>query len=309
VANRNKYFMQNDIELKIERFVANVRAAKRYSVHTVTAYQSDLLQFSVFVRSTYSLNSVSELGHISLRGWVVSLIKSEHDPRSVKRKIAALKAFFKDLIARGECTDDPTRKIAPPKVAKRLPEVIGEAQMENLFDQIEFATDFEGWRDKLLLDILYTTGIRRSELIQLTIKDLDMSNDYFRVKGKGNKTRLVPFGKPLKTSINTYLAVRKERGYGDNPHFLLTNKGLPIYDSIVYKKLHHYLSLVSTAEQRSPHVLRHSFATHLLDNGADINAIKDLLGHSSLAATQIYTQNSIERLKEVYKLAHPKSEE
>ena len=301
--------MQTEIEQKIERFVANVRAAKQYSEHTVTAYQSDLLQCSTFVQTNYSLSSVSELGHLSLRAWVVSLIKSEQDPRTVRRKIAALKAFFKDLIARGECTDDPTRKIAAPKVAKRLPEVITEVHLANLFENVQFDNDFEGWRDKILLDILYTTGLRRSELIQLTLKDIDTSNDYFRIKGKGNKVRLVPFGKPLKTSIRTYLEYRAAHGFGDNPHFLLTNKGLPIYDSLVYKKVHRYLSLVSTAEQRSPHVLRHSFATHLLDNGADINAIKDLLGHSSLAATQVYTQNSIERLKEVYKQAHPKSEE
>jgi integrase/recombinase XerC len=301
--------MPTDIELKIERFAANVRAAKRYSEHTVRAYHTDLLQFYAFVHTTYSLNSVSELGHTCMRAWVVSLMKAEQDPRSIKRKVAALKAFFKDLIARGECSEDPTRKISTPKTAKRLPEVITETHLSNLFEHIKFDADFEGWRDKLLLDILYTTGVRRSELIQLTIKDLDMSNDYFRVQGKGSKVRLVPFGKNLKTSIEAYLTARADSGYGDNPHFLLTNKGLPIYDSLVYKKVHRYLSLVSTAEQRSPHVLRHSFATHLLDNGADINAIKDLLGHSSLAATQIYTHNSIERLKEVYKQAHPKSEE
>jgi integrase/recombinase XerC len=297
------------MENAIERFVAACRANKKYSAHTVVAYQTDLLQFAAFAEQHYSLSSIIELRHSVVRAWIVSLMKNDTDPRSVRRKTAALRAFCKDLIVRGELTDDPMRKVANPKISKRLPVALEETQLSNLFANIEFSADFRGQRDRLLLDILYTTGLRRSEVIALRLKDTDLAQDYFRVQGKGNKERIVPFGKPLKTLIQSYLDLRTDAGFTAAEHLLLTEKGAPLYDSIVYKKVNHYLSLVSTAEQLSPHVLRHSFATHLLNHGADINAIKDLLGHSSLAATQIYTHNSIERLKDVYKQAHPKSEE
>jgi integrase/recombinase XerC len=171
------------------------------------------------------------------------------------------------------------------------------------------SADFKGLRDKMILDILYSTGLRRSELSTLKISAVDIEQEHFRIAGKGGKMRIVPFGKALTTALTTYLLAKREAGFADEPHLIVTDKGKPMSPEYIYQKVHRYLSLVTTIEQRSPHVLRHSFATHLLDNGADINAIKDLLGHTSLAATQIYTHNSIERLKDVYKQAHPRSEQ
>ena len=237
------------------------------------------------------------------------MLRNEIEPRSVRRKLSALKAFYKHLIASELVTDDPTKRVAIPKVGKRLPVAAEEKSLEMLFENVEFSNDFKGIRDKLILDILYTTGLRRSELAALTPNFIDLPQQHFRIAGKGGKMRIVPFGKPLTEAISAYLDAKKQAGFGNESILIVTDKGLPMSPEYIYQKVHRYLSLVTTIEQRSPHVLRHSLATHLLDNGADLNAIKDLLGHSSLAATQIYTHNSIERLKDVYKQAHPRSED
>ncbi len=291
------------------QFVAHCRATRVYALHTLTAYAQDLTQFDAFISESYSLTSVAEVRHLHVRAWIVTLLRAEIEPRSVRRKLSALKAFFKHLLARELVTENPTKRVAIPKVGKRLPVAAEANALENLFENIEFSNDFKGVRDKLILDILYTTGLRRSELANLKTNAIDLPQQHFRIAGKGGKMRLIPFGKPLTQAINEYLNFKKQAGFGNEPALIVTNKGLPMLPEHIYKKVHHYLSLVTSIEQRSPHVLRHSFATHLLDNGADINAIKDLLGHSSLAATQIYTHNSIERLKDVYKQAHPRSEE
>ncbi len=297
--------MQDDVI----QFVTHCQATRMYATHTVTAYANDLAQFNTFLSESYSLISVSEVRHFHVRAWIVSLMRNEIEPRSVRRKLSALKAFFKHLIARNVIAEDPSRRVAIPKVGKRLPVVAEEKSMEMLFEEVEFSPDFKGIRDKLILDILYTTGLRRSELADLKINAIDLPQQHFRISGKGGKMRILPFGKPLSLAIATYLEAKREAGFDSEPILIVTDKGKPMSPEYIYQKVHRYLSLVTTVEQRSPHVLRHSFATHLLDHGADINAIKDLLGHSSLAATQLYTHNSIERLKDVYKQAHPRSEE
>ncbi|MEY4925693.1 MAG: hypothetical protein RI894_129 [Bacteroidota bacterium] len=297
--------MQDDVV----QFVAHCQATRLYATHTVTAYANDLAQFNTFFSESYSLTSVAEVRHLHVRAWVVSLLRNNIEPRSVRRKLSALKAFFKHLILRNTIAEDPTKRVAIPKVGKRLPVAAEEKSMEMLFDDVAFSPDFKGIRDKLILDILYTTGLRRSELANLTINAVDLPQQHFRIAGKGGKMRILPFGKPLSQAIAAYLTAKEQEGFHNEPILIVTDKGKPMSPEYIYKKVHHYLSLVTTVEQRSPHVLRHSFATHLLDHGADINAIKDLLGHGSLAATQIYTHNSIERLKDVYKQAHPRSEE
>jgi integrase/recombinase XerC len=297
--------MQDNVLL----FVAHCRATRVYAEHTLTAYAQDLTQFDAFISENYSLTSVAEVRHLHVRAWIVSMLRAEIEPRSVRRKLSALKAFFKHLLLREIVAENPTKRVAIPKVGKRLPVAAEASSLETLFEEIEFTNDFKGVRDKLILDILYTTGLRRSELANLKTNAIDLPQQHFRIAGKGGKMRIIPFGKPLTLAINQYLNIKKQAGFGDEPCLIVTNKGLPMSPEHIYKKVHHYLSLVTTITQRSPHVLRHSFATHLLDNGADINAIKDLLGHSSLAATQIYTHNSIERLKDVYKQAHPRSEQ
>ncbi len=291
------------------QFVAHCRATRVYAEHTLTAYAQDLMQFDAFISEHHSLTSVAEVRHLHVRAWIVSLLRAEIEPVSVRRKLSALKAFFKHLLARNLVTENPTKRVAIPKVGKRLPVAAEADSLKTLLEDIEFSKEFKGVRDKLILDILYTTGLRRSELATLKISSIDLPQAHFRIAGKGGKMRLIPFGKPLEKSIVDYLNLKKQTGFGDEPILIVTDKGVPMSPEHIYKKVHHYLSLVTNIEQRSPHVLRHSFATHLLDNGADINAIKDLLGHSSLAATQIYTHNSIERLKDVYKQAHPRSEE
>ena len=293
----------------IEEFVVHATTVKRYSPHTITAYNADLLQFAAFIAEKYSPTSIIEVGHLVVRAWVVSFMRNEAEAKTVRRKIATLNTFYKYCVKRNIVAANPMLKITLPKLGKRLPMVVEATDLWSLFETVEFAADFAGERDKLVLALLYETGLRRSELINLKTVDIDFASNYLRILGKGQKIRLVPFGKKLSEQMQNYAALRDEMGFAISEKFLLNDKGNPLYAEWVYKKVHRYLSLVTTIEQRSPHVLRHSFATHLLDDGADINAIKELLGHSSLAATQIYTHNSIERLKSVYKQAHPKAED
>lgn len=294
----------------VTQFIAHCRAERVYAEHTLTAYANDLTQFSLFLCESYSLTSVSEVRHTHIRAWLVSLLRNETTARSVRRKLSALKSLFKHLLQRQTLSEDPTKRVAVPKIGRRLPVAVEEERLETLFEATDYPAGFKGVRDKLILDVLYCTGLRRSELATLKISDIDMYQHHFRILGKGGKTRIVPFGRPLAEAVKAYL-VEKEACLFDekSANLIVTDKGKAMSPEYIYQKVHHYLSLISTATQRSPHVLRHSFATHLLDSGADINAIKELLGHESLAATQIYTHNSIERLKEVYKQAHPRSEE
>jgi len=245
--------------------------------------------------------------HIHIRSWIVHLKTAGTSEKSINRKLSSVKGFFNFLKRKGILEKNPMQKIQSLKMPKRLPVTIRKNEMEQLFD-FEFGTDFNGLRSRLIITLLYEAGLRRAELINLKIGSINFSKKIFRVLGKGNKERLLPFSNKLSEQFEEYLEVRNEMKKNEvNDYLFVTDKGGKLYPKFVYNLVHKHLSTISTAEKRSPHVLRHSFATHLSDNGADLNAIKELLGHSSLAATQIYTHNSVEKLKEVYQLAHPKA--
>jgi len=290
-------------------FLEHLEFEKRFSSHTLTAYRSDLNQFSTFLSDLYQLTSIKEVKHTHIRSWMVQLMQNKVQSRSINRKLSCLKTFFKYLQKRGFLDKNPMQKVIAPKMGKRLPTFVHRQKLESMFKEVDFGEDYAGARNRMILELLYGTGMRRSELIGLEIGDIDLQLSKLRVLGKGNKERIIPINAHLQELIGEYLEIRMESfGSEKSASFLLTDKGSKLYPKFVYNIVNRYLSLVTTIEQRSPHVLRHSFATHLSGNGADLNAIKGLLGHASLAATQVYTHNSIERLQEVYKQAHPKAQ-
>jgi integrase/recombinase XerC len=294
--------------MDITVFLKYLELEKRFSAHTIKAYQSDLFQFFAYLEETYSLTSILEVRHFHIRAWVVELMQNKITPRSINRKLSTLKTYFKFLKRRKEIQENPMLKVIAPQVGKRLPVVVKEIELENLFEKINFGEGYAAVRDEMVMEMLYSTGMRRSELINLTPNDLDFFNNQVKVLGKGNKERLIPFARPLANRLKNYLDIRNDEfGLSATESLFLTEKGKEMYPKLVYNLVKKYLSQITTVEQRSPHVLRHSFATHLSNNGADLNAIKELLGHSSLAATQVYTHNSIEKLKKVYQQAHPKA--
>lgn len=294
--------------MDITVFLKYLELEKRFSAHTTKAYQSDLLQFFAYLEETYSLTSIVEVRHFHIRAWIVELMQNKITPRSINRKLSTLKTYFKFLKRRKEIQENPMLKVIAPKVGKRLPVVVKEIELENLFEKINFGEGYAAVRDEMVMEMLYSTGMRRSELINLTPNDLDFFNNQVKVLGKGNKERLIPFAQPLANRLKNYLDIRNDEfALGVTAPLFVTGKGVKMYPKLVYNLVKKYLSQITTVEQRSPHVLRHSFATHLSNNGADLNAIKELLGHSSLAATQVYTHNSIEKLKKVYQQAHPKA--
>lgn len=294
--------------MRLTNFFSYIRFEKRFSEHTIKAYESDLTQFKNYINLTYEVNNDEDIRHTHIRAWIVDLLEQKVTTRSINRKLSTLKSYFQFLIKRAVLTLDPMEKVIAPKVGKRLPVVIPVDRLEFLFEQIEFGNDFKGIRDKTMLELLYQTGIRRSELMNLTYQDVNLEELTIKVLGKGKKERLVPISHKLSQTIQTYMAIKNATFPLELFNVLfVTEKGKKMYPKKVYTIVNHYLSLITTEEQRSPHVLRHSFATHLSNNGADLNAIKELLGHSSLAATQVYTHNSIERLKQIYQQAHPKA--
>lgn len=296
--------------MKQNKFFNYLSSERRFSPHTLAAYQNDLDQFFLFIKNTYDLNSEEELKHTHIRSWVVTMMQDGLSARSVNRKLSCLKSYFKFLKKRGEIKHNPMLKVITPKIGKRLPVFVKESAIEVMFEKLTFAEGFSGARDRAILEVLYATGMRQSELINLNIENIDFHQRQLKVLGKGNKERLIPFGKKLSQLLENYIDFRNgEFPDGMLPNVFLTDKGKRLYPKFVYNLAKKYISLVSTVEQRGPHVLRHSFATHLSNNGADLNAIKELLGHSSLAATQVYTHNSMERLKKVYEQAHPKAKE
>jgi integrase/recombinase XerC len=292
-----------------KKFFSYIQFEKRFSEHTIKAYKSDLTQFATFLKQTYDIENQITIQHSHIRAWIVDLLQQQITPRSINRKLSTLKSYFQFLVKQNFIAQNPMQKVIAPKVGKRLPVIVAEKQLSFLFDQIEFGTDFKGLRDKTLLDVLYQTGIRRSELINLTFQSVDLEGFTLKIFGKGNKERLIPISRQLSQQIEKYIALRNTTfpSLALFNFLFVTEKGKKLYPKKVYNIVNHYLSLITTEDQRSPHVLRHSFATHLSNNGADLNAIKELLGHSSLAATQVYTHNSIDRLKEVYQQAHPKA--
>jgi integrase/recombinase XerC len=280
---------------------------KKYSKHTVTSYKNDISQFQAFINTSGETIDVSEINYQQIRAWVANLIEHKIASRSVNRKLSSLKSFFKYLQRQQIITVNPLSKITGPKAPKRLPVFIDESQMENLFTSLKFEEGFIGLRDKLILDILYQTGIRRIELTQLKETDIDLFNATIKVLGKRNKERIIPISLELKRNLDAYLSVKKELNL-TNMMLLVNETGKELSEQGIYNCVKHYLSQITTNQKNSPHILRHTFATHLLNNGADINAVKDLLGHANLSATQVYTHNTIDKLKKSYKQAHPRGE-
>lgn len=277
---------------------------KRFSPHTLTAYEGDLSQFNKFIFETYEVADAKGVMPQHIRSWMVQLMQDGVSTRSVNRKLSSLKTFFKFLKRRGQLEINPMSKIVAPKSGKRLPVFVNKDQMDQLFESVDFGEGYEGIRNQTIMELLYATGMRRSELIGLSIEDVSFENSVIKVRGKGNKERLIPLSGKIDKVLHQYLE-KRNACFPEKKNLFLTGKGEKLYPKLVYNLVKKYLSVVTTLEQRSPHVMRHTFATHLSDNGADLNAIKDLLGHSSLAATQVYTHNSIERLKKVYEQAHP----
>lgn len=291
--------------MHIEKFTNYLRHEKRYSPHTVISYRNDLTQFHQYLKDTYALENPDLITHFQIRSWMVSMMDGGITPRSVNRKLSSVKSYFKFLMREELMKKDPTLKIEPPKTSKRLPVYVDKKGTEKLLRDIEFEDSFSGKRDKLILEIFYSTGFRLSELINLKVADVDWSRKEIKVLGKGSKHRIVPVSRELLDSISAYMDL-KEKEF-DSEHLIVTDAGKKPYPRYVYDIVKRYLGEVTTVEKKSPHTLRHTFATHLVDNGADLNAVKELLGHASLAATQVYTHNSIEKLKETYKKAHPKA--
>lgn len=289
-------------------FLRYLQFEKRYSLHTVAAYENDLGQFFSFLAQTYETIPVQDIRHTHIRSWLVALLSSGMSASSIRRKISALKRFFHFIIKREQLPHNPMLKVVTPKLGQRLPVFVPARDMERLPVPPADA-DMEAWRNFLIVDLLYSTGLRRSELISLCIEDIDTTKQQLKIRGKGGKERLAPFGPVLGKHIEQYLQTRN-RTFPNTPfrQLLLTQQGKPMYPKLVHNVVTSFLALLTTVEKRSPHVLRHSFATHLTENGADLNAVKTLLGHSSLAATQVYTHNSITRLKEIYNQAHPRAQ-
>ncbi len=297
-----------DCHMVKERFLQYLEHEKRFSKHTLTAYKSDLEQFLKFLDLTFEVKTPTEATHLQVRSWTVELLSQGRSTSSINRKLSTLKTFYRFLQKRDGLDHNPMLKVIVPKMGKKLPTIVRADELERLFDKQKFPEDFEGKRDQLLLELLYATGMRRAEALNVKLPDIDFQSRMLKVMGKGQKERLIPFGKGLSKLLEAYIEVREQTfGVLETTILLLTRQGKPLYPKAAYNIVKKYLSTVSTVEKRSPHVLRHSFATHLSDNGADLNAIKALLGHANLAATQIYTHNSIEKLKKVYESAHPKA--
>jgi len=293
----------------IESFINYLEYEKKASTHTVKAYQHDLEQFQEFALLSFERDSIADADHAEIRAWVIDLVDEGLSSTSVNRKIATLRSFYKFLLRSGIIKKDPTYKLKSLKNPKKLPEFVQESAIDSVLEEAVYEATFEGQRDKMIMEFLYQTGVRLSELIGLKWSDLNLIEGSVRVLGKRKKERIIPITSALKRNILSYQKVFEERFSNgrQSDYFIVTNQGKQSYSMLIYRTVKHYLDLFAQTSSRSPHVLRHTFATHLLNKGADLNAVKDLLGHANLAATQIYTHNSLEKLKAVFEQAHPKA--
>jgi len=291
----------------VENYIEYLKSEKRYSLNTIISYYNDLRQFFEFNKIEIGSDNILSTKKEHIRNWVVYLFENNYTSISINRKLSTLKSFFRYLLKNRYIKQNPVKLITAPKVEKKLPSFLKVKQINDLLDNyIPEDDNIENLRNKLIIEILYLTGIRRNELINLKIKDIDFSVRAIRVLGKRNKERIIPISDAFSQKIKKYIHIRNEMGL-ESEYLFVTNGGQKLYPEFVYRLVKRYLTYISTLNKRSPHLLRHTFATHLLNEGADLNVIKDLLGHSSLAATQVYTHNSFEKLKNIYKQTHPRS--
>lgn len=289
----------------VDRFLKYLQYEKRYSTHTLVAYKTDLRQFTYFLKSGFE--EVPEKAHYGIiRSWIISLSEVDTDARSINRKIACLRSYYKFLLKQGVITKDPVARIKVLKAKKKLPHFVTEADMTGVLDGKAPSDDFEELRNVVIIELLYGTGVRLSELIHLKDSSINFHERSLKVLGKRNKERVIPFADPLVSLLEVYRGVRNREIGNNTPYFLVTRKGKKMYPVMVNRIVKKKLAMAGV-EKKSPHVLRHSYATHLLNKGAEINAVKELLGHSSLAATQVYTHNTMEKLKKIFDQAHPKA--
>ena len=291
----------------VQSFLSYIEYERRYSRHTLESYGNDLEQFYFYLKSEYQKEELELATHLEIRSWIVQMMEHKITPRSINRKLSTLKSFFKFLMRKGVVKKSPLSKVLAPKTSKRLPVFVEKAGIEKLLTEIEFSDDFEGKRDKMILDLFYNTGMRRSELNNLKETDIDSYNSQIKVLGKGNKERIIPIQPQLRAALKEYMDMKNQSIATPSIYLFVNMEGKLLNPSNIYQIVKKYLNLITTIDKKSPHVLRHTFATHLMNNGADINAVKELLGHASLAATQVYTHNTIDKLKNIYKQAHPKA--
>ncbi len=292
--------------MPVHHFIDYLSLEKKYSIHTIEAYRNDLRGFQEFCSTTYDHVDLLDMNYSLIRGWIVSLVEAGLTNRSINRKLSALKAFYKFLLKTKQIKEDPLIKHKALKVSQKLQVPFSPAEVNQVINDLESADDFESVRNRLMVELFYSTGMRRAELIELQLNDVDLSNETIKVLGKRNKERYVPLLKNVQETILHYLSYREGLEQGATDHLFITNKGNKMYPTLVYRVINSYFSNVSSKIKKSPHVIRHSFATHLLNEGADLNSVKELLGHSSLASTQVYTNSSLSELKKVYNRAHPR---
>ncbi len=292
----------------IQSCIDYLKYQKRYSRHTLVSYETDLVAFFDYMEVQYGESRVEKVSTVFVRSWLASLKDSGISSKTINRKISSLKTFFKYLLRQEVVTVTPMTTVISPKTNKRLPQFVEMSDMNTLFQTVEFPGDWNGQTERLVMTLFYNTGIRQAELIGLKEYHVDISNSTIKVLGKGSKERVIPVSAAVVSQIRHYLAEKKSLPQVVDPGFLLVNsKGRKLYPKYVYLIVKKYLALVTTIHKKSPHILRHTFATHLTNSGADLNAVKELLGHSSLASTQVYTHNTIEKLKDIHKKAHPKA--
>jgi integrase/recombinase XerC len=292
--------------MSVSSFISYLAFEKKYSPHTIKAYKKDIKEFAAFCETEYQIKTIDHVEYGMIRSWIVALVDRGISNRSVNRKITSLKSYFKFLLKVEKIETNPLAKHKALKMAKKVEIPFSEEEMNQLLYEIPFDDNFEGIRDRLIIELFYATGMRRSELINLKVKDLDLNNKTLKVIGKRNKERIIPVLEKTALLFKEYFLLRDALEKTDDFVFL-TGTGNKIYETLVYRVINGYFSRVSTKIKKSPHILRHTFATHMLNKGADLNAVKELLGHSSLASTQVYTHNSIAELKKVHAMAHPRS--
>ncbi len=288
-------------------FIDYLQFEKRTSAHTVLNYKTDLEQFFLFIKSQFDCNNTNEINHQHIRSWLASLKEKGLENKTILRKTSSLKSFFKYCLLLQIIQISPTQKIISPKLKNKLPVFVREQDIFNTIEETVFEENINGATEKLLLILLYETGMRRNEIVQLSLSNINFYTFQLKILGKGNKERLIPIRKESIELIKNYILLRNEIEFISHDFLFVLKSGKQLYPEFVYRIVTKHLGNNTTLNKKSPHILRHSFATHLLNNGAELNAIKELLGHSSLAATQIYTHNSIEELKNIHKKAHPKA--